>query len=161
MPNNDGDCMLPPQIELKYNQVSVYIFKGESFPDINDNKNNKFNAFLECKYFNASRKTKLAMMEGKEFKWNQIIEIPIIIPLVSEKIKFQVKSNYSNKDYLLGSFEVDIDDIKDGLYNELRCVNIYGSMNTVGKTENDILMNENGEIGSRWKGRVYLKILYI
>ena len=99
-------------------------------------------------------------MEGKEFKWNQIIEIPIIIPLVSEKIKFQVKSNYSNKDYLLGSFEVDIDDIKDGLYNELRCVNIYGSMNTVGKTENDILMNENGEIGSRWKGRVYLKILY-
>ena len=160
MPNNDGDCMLPPQIELKYNQVSVYIFKGESFPDINDNKNNKFNAFLECKYFNASRKTKLAMMEGKEFKWNQIIEIPIIIPLVSEKIKFQVKSNYSNKDYLLGSFEVDIDDIKDGLYNELRCVNIYGSMNTVGKTENDILMNENGEIGSRWKGRVYLKILY-
>ena len=64
------------------------------------------------------------MMEGKEFKWNQIIEIPIIIPLVSEKIKFQVKSNYSNKDYLLGSFEVDIDDIKDGLYNELRCVNM-------------------------------------
>ena len=160
MPNNDGDCMIPPQIELKYKQISIYIFKGESFPDINEKKDENFKIFLECKYFNVSRQTKMCQMEKGKVNWNQIIEIPISKPLLSETIKFQVKTNYSNKNYLIGSFEVDINDIEDKLYEELRCVNIYGSMNTIGKSENDILMNENGEIGSRWKGRVYLKIIY-
>ena len=36
------------------------------------------------------------------------------------------------------------------------CVNIYGSINSEGTTQNDILMNENGEIG---KGRIFLKII--
>ena len=160
MPNNDGDCMIPPQIELKYKQIAVYIFKGESFPDINEKKDSEFKAFLDCKYFNVSRTTKMGLMKGGKVDWNQIIEIPISDPLFSDKIKFQVKTNYSSKNYLIGSFEVDIEDIKNKLYEELRCVNIYGSMSTIGKSENDILMNENGEIGSRWKGRVYLKILY-
>ena len=166
MPNNDSDCMIPPQIELKYKQLSIYIFKGESFPDINENKDSKFNAFIECKYFNVTQKIKESPMANGKVDWNQIIEIPIIMPVVSDRIIFQVKTKYSSKTYLIGSFEVDINDIipedKDDYnkYEELRCVNIYGSMNTVGISENDILMNENGEIGSRWKGRVYLKILY-
>jgi len=88
------------------------------------------------------------------------MEIPISLPLVSEKLKFQVKSYYNKKDQLIGSFEIKIDDILEKKYEELMCVNLYGSMNSEGKTANDILMNENGEIGSRWKGRVFLKILY-
>ena len=160
MPNNDSDCMIPPQIELKYKQLSIYIFKGESFPDIKNRNNQNFEAFLECKYFNMTKTTKNAIMDKNQVQWNQVIELPINLPLVSEKIKFQVKSKYSNTDYLIGSFEIDIDDIIENKYKDLRCVNIYGAINIDGKSENDILMNENGEIGSRWKGRVYLKILY-
>ena len=160
MPNNDSDCMIPPQIELKYKQLAIYIFKGENFPDVKNKNNQNFEAFLECKYFNVVKTTKCAKMDKNQVHWNQLIEMPVSLPLVSERIKFQIKSKYSSKIYLIGSFEIDIDDIIDKKYEELRCVNIYGAMNIDGKSENDNLMNENGEIGSRWKGRVYLKILY-
>ena len=161
-PNNDSDCMIPPQIEIKYKQIAIYLFKGEDFPDYSDERkrNKRCDAYIECKYFNIVKKTKIVSMEKDRVVWNQLIEMPISLPLVSEKIRFQVKSNYAKKDQLIGSFEIKIDDILEGKYEELMCVNIYGSMNSEGKTANDILMNENGEISSRWKGRVFLKILY-
>ena len=161
-PNNDGDCMIPPQIEIKYKQIVIYLFKGEDFPDYSDERkrNKRCDAFVECKYFNMIKKTKTISMEKDKVIWNQLIEMPISLPLVSEKIKFQVKSNYDKKEQLIGSFEIRIDDILEKKYEELMCLNIYGSFNSEGKTQNDILMNENGEIGSRWKGRIFLKILY-
>ena len=161
-PNNDSDCMIPPQIEIKYKQIEIYLFKGEDFPDYSDERkrNKRCDAYVECKYFNISKKTKIISMEKDRVIWNQIMEIPISLPLVSEKLKFQVKSYYNKKDQLIGSFEIKIDDILEKKYEELMCVNLYGSMNSEGKTANDIIMNENGEIGSRWKGRVFLKILY-
>ena len=161
-PNNDSDCMIPPQIEIKYKQIAIYLFKGEDFPDYSDERkrNKRCDAFVECKYFNMVKKTKVVSMEKDKVIWNQLIEMPISLPLVSEKIKFQVKSNSGKKDQLIGSFEIKVDDILEKKYEELMCVNIYGSINSEGKTANDILMNENGEIGSRWKGRIFLKILY-
>ena len=161
-PNNDADCMIPPQIEIKYKQVVIYLFKGEDFPDYSDERirNKRCDAFVECKYFNIVRKTKVVSMEKDKVVWNQLIEMPISLPLVSEKIRFQVKSNYNKKEQLIGSFEINIDDILEKKYEELMCVNIYGSMSSEGKANDDILMNENGEIGSRWKGRIFMKILY-
>ena len=161
-PNNDSDCMIPPQIEIKYKQISIYLFKGEDFPDAKDERkrNKRCDAFIECKYFNIVKKTKIVTMEKDKVVWNQLIEMPISLPLVSEKIRFQVKSNYGKTDQLIGSFEININDILDKKYEEIMCVNIYGSINIDGKTPNDALMNENGEIGSRWKGRIFMKILY-
>ena len=161
-PNNDSDCMIPPQIEIKYKQIAIYLFKGEDFPDVADERkrNKRCDAFVECKYFNIVKKTNVVSMEKDKVVWNQLIEMPISFPLVSEKIRFQVKSSYGKSEQLIGSFEIKIDDILEKKYEDIMCINIYGSINSDGKSANDNLMNENGEIGSRWKGRIFLKILY-
>lgn len=53
-----------------------------------------------------------------------------------------------------------INDIMENKYEELTCINIYGSLKAADNTKAGKMMNENPEVGSRWKGRVYLKVNY-
>ena len=62
-------------------------------------------------------------------------------------------------DQLIGSFEINVNDVLANKYEKLQSINIYGSsVNSSSKIAKN--MNTNAEIGSRWKGRVYLQIKY-
>ena len=43
-------------------------------------------------------------------------------------------------------------------YSDISIVNLYGAYNVKSNSNMANLMNTNAEIGSRWKGRVFLKI---
>ena len=53
---------------------------------------------------------------------------------------------------------INIDDIEKKKYEELSCINVYGTLKAADNSKAGMRMNQNPEICSRWKGRIYLKI---
>ena len=168
-PDNSSisELIVPPQIKTTYKQLKIYIFKGEEFPDMDsllgkENKiNRRCNGYVECHYVGIVKSTKVQNMNKEIIIWNEIIKIPVNQPTVSEKIVFIVKDkNKLSKDNIVGSFEISITDILNNKYNNLSIVNIYGSLKPTDNSKIGKLMNENPEIGSRWKGRIFLLIKY-
>ena len=165
-PGNNAECLVPPQIKVHYKQLSVFIFKAEELPDMNNllSKEKKVkrecNGYVECHYMGVQKKTKVVDMENELIRWNEIIDIAVSQPAVSQKIVFYVKDKNSMRDdQIIGSFEIDIRDVLNNKYEQLQCVNLYGSsINSNSKICKE--MNTNAEIGSRWKGRLYLMIKY-
>ena len=162
-PTQDSDCMIPPQIKVEYKQVSVYIYKAEELPDMDGMMKEKkvkreCNGFVECHYMGIVNKTKVVDMKDEVIKWNQIINIPVSQPAISQKMVFYVKDyNKVSKDQIIGSFEVSINDVFNKKYERLQSINIYGS-SVLNTSKISQFMNTNAEIGSRWKGRLYIQI---
>ena len=161
--NSDSDCLLPPQIKTTYKQLEIYLFKGEHFPDTEvtfgkeRTTNKRCDGFIEVKYLGFVKSTQIKSMKNEIILWNELIEIPIAQPIISQKVIFMVKNKSKN---VIGSFIINIDDILKKKYENLTCVNIYGSLKAVDNSKGGKMMNENSDLGSRWKGRVYLKINY-
>ena len=161
--NSDSNCLLPPQIKITYKQLEIYIFKGEHFPDMENTfgkertSNKRFEGYLEVKYLGFIKSTQIVQMTNDIIQWNELIEIPIQQPIISQKVQFIVKNKNNN---LVGSFIINIDDILKKKYENLTCVNIYGSLKALDNSKGGKIMNQNSELGSRWKGRIYLKINY-
>ena len=162
-PNDDNDCMLPPQIKTTYKQLRIFIFKGEEFPDMDvmfgkeRTTNKRCDGYLEVKYLGITKCTQIVSMINNVITWNEIIDLPVPQPIISQKVTFVVKDKNKN---IVGSFILTINDIMNEKYKELTCINIYGTLKAADNTKAGKLMNESPEIGSRWKGRVYLKIDY-
>ena len=162
-PNADSDCMLPPQIKTTYKQLEIFIFKGEQFPDMDKTfgkertTNKRCNGYLEVKYLGVTKRTQVVEMKNELITWNEIIQLPVPQPIISQKVTFIVKDKSKN---IVGSFMLTINDIMEKKYEELTCVNIYGTIKAADNTKAGKMMNENPEVGSRWKGRVYLKVNY-
>ena len=162
-PSSDSDCMLPPQIKTTYKQLQIYIFKGEQFPDMDNvfgkerTTNKRCDAYLEVKYLGVTKATQTVSMKNEVVHWNEMIEMPVPQPIISQKVNFIVKDKSKNT---VGSFQVTINDIVSGKYINLTCVNLYGTLKAADNTKGGKIMNENPEMGSRWKGRVYLMIGY-
>ena len=161
----DGQYWIPPQIKTHFKQLQIYIFKGEQFPDMDNTvgeerkTNKRCNGYVVVNYLGVNKKTDTVDMKNDIIEWNQIIEIPVQFPVISKKVIFKVyDKNKIEADCLIGSFEIIIDDIISGKYNELTCVNIYGTLQASNTSKAGKLMNSNPEMGSRWKGRIYLKI---
>ena len=160
--NSDSDCLIPPQIKTTYKQLEIYIFKGEQFPDMEATfgkertTNKRCEGYIEVKYLGITKSTHMVQMKNEIIQWNEMVEMPIQQPIISQKIIFLVKS----KNNLVGSFMIKIDDILKKKYENLTCVNIYGALKAVDNSKGGKIMNQNSELGSRWKGRVYLKIIY-
>ena len=160
-PASDSDCMLPPQIKTTYKQLEIYIFKGEHFPDMDvkfgkeRTVNKRCDGYLEVKYLGISKSTQVVSMKNEIILWNEIIELPVPQPIISQKVTFIMKDKSKN---IVGSFLININDIIEGKYENLTCVNIYGTLKAADNSKGGKMMNENPEIGSRWKGRIYLKI---
>ena len=57
------------------------------------------------------------------------------------------------------SFIIDLDDIESKKYEELPLINIYGILKAADNSKAGMRMNQSLEICSRWKGRIYLKII--
>ena len=96
-PSKDSDCMLPPQIKTTYKQLEIYIFKGEQFPDMDAllgnerNVNKRCDGCLEVKYLGISKSTQVVSMKKEVIIWNEIIDIPVPQPIISQKVTFVVK----------------------------------------------------------------------
>ena len=162
-PASDSDCMIPPQIKTTYKQLEIFIFKGEQFPDMDvmfgkeRTTNKRCDSYLEVKYLGSTKCTQTVSMVNEIIEWNELIMIPVPQPIISQKISFVAKDKKNN---IVGSFRLNIDDILNEKYINLTCINIYGTLKAADNTKAGKLMNDNPEIGSRWKGRVYLKINY-
>ena len=165
--NNDSDCMIPPQIKTVYKQLMIYIFKAEQLPDMDSfGKEKKVNkecdGYVECHYMGIVKKTKVSSSKNDSVIWNEIIEIPVSQPAISQRIVFYVKdSNTISSDLLIGSFEISVNDVLNDFYKDISIVNLYGAYDVKSNSQMANLMNTNAEIGSRWKGRVFLKINYV
>ena len=156
-------CFVPSQIKVQYNQLSIYLIKGEEFPDtdslIAKKKDRQCDPYIEFKYFGLSVKSKVTKNINDVATWNQIINIPIQVPAVSQKIVLLIRDDNLIGFDNIGSYEININDIVGQInkYGNYRYIDIYGSSkNKKDKICN--LMNENAEIGSAWNGRILLKI---
>ena len=159
--NEISNCLIPTQIKMKYKQISFYFLRGEEFPDMDSVFSEKkvgrrCDGYIEVKYMGIKRKTKVVEMKNEIVEWNQIVDIPATMPAVSQKVCFVVYDEDVGKDDIVGSFELKIDDIYNGHYNDLTYIDIYGSpINKRGGVYDQ--MNYNAEIGSRWNGRILMK----
>ena len=159
--NEISNCLIPTQIKMKYKQISFYFYRGEEFPDMDSVFSEKkvgrrCDGYIEAKYMGIKRKTKVVEMKNEIVEWNQIVDIPATMPAVSQKICFVVKDEDVGTDDIVGSFELKVDDIYNGNYNELTFIDIYGSpINKAGGIYDQ--MNYNAEIGSRWNGRILMQ----
>jgi len=159
--NEISNCLIPTQIKMKYKQISFYFFRGEEFPDMDSVFSEKkvgrrCDGYIEVKYMGIKRKTKVVSMKNEIIEWNQIVDIPATQPAVSQKVCFVVKDEDVGADDIVGSFELKIDDIYNGHYDNFTYIDIYGSpINKRGGVYDQ--MNYNAEIGSRWNGRILMK----
>ena len=120
--------------------------------------NRRCNGYVEVKYLGVSKCTQAVEMKNELITWNELIQLSVPQPIISQKVIFIVKDK--NKNNIVGSFMLTINDIMENKYEELTCINIYGSLKAADNTKAGKMMNENPEVGSRWKGRVYLKVNY-
>ena len=107
------------------------------------------------------KKTKVSDSLNDSVYWNEIIEIPVSQPAISQRIVFYVKDkNNISSDKLIGSFEISVNDVLNNFYNDISIVDLYGAYDVKSDSKMADLMNTNAEIGSSWNGRILLKILY-
>ena len=163
---NSTSCFVPSQIKVEYKQLSIYLIKAEELPDrdslIAKKTNRQCDPFIEFKYFGLSVESKVVKNINDVAVWNQIINIPIQVPTVSQKIVMLIK-DYDTllENDNIGSYEINVNDVfgPENKYANYRYIDIYGSSrNKKDKINN--LMNENAEIGSAWNGRILLRIDY-
>ena len=154
----------PSQIKVEYRQLSIYLIRGEEIPYrecIKEKKTNKkCNPYVLFKYFGLNLECTPSRNEKDVANWNQIINIPIQIPIVSQKIVMLVKDKDDKKNNI-GSYEINLNDVlgKVNRYANYTYIDIYGSSRSKNSAIVN-LMNENAEIGSAWNGRILLKIEY-
>ena len=158
--SDNNVCLIPSQIKLRYKQLQIFIFKGEELPDdsnVNKKVNKTCQAYLKLTYMGVSYKTSVIEMKNDVIEWNEMISIGITIPVVSKHITFELK----DKDVIgannLGSFSISVDDILNNKYVNYSYAHVYGAS---ANKSSDVAtqMNTNSELGSRWKGRVLMKI---
>ena len=160
--SDSSNCMVPSQAKLHYKQLSIHLFKAEEIPDMDAVLSEKkvgrrCDGYVEVKYLGITRKTRVVEMKKEIIEWNEVIDIPVSVPAVSQKIVMIIKDKDVGTDDIVGSIELRINDILNNKYSELTYINIYGSpLNKRGGYFDQ--MNYNAEVGSRWKGRILMKI---
>ena len=160
-------CLIPSQIQIEYKQLSIYLIKAEELPDMDylvkkKTKNRECDPFVQIEYFGQKICSKVTKNIKDAAYWNQIINIPVQMPLVNKKIILLVKDYDSiGHNDNIGSYEININDIigPTNKYSNYTYIDIYGASKNK-KNKICDLMNSNAEIGSSWNGRILLKILY-
>lgn len=175
---NSDNINFPPQIKIEYYEVSLVIFKAEHLSDMdttvvdfisNVNKSDKkIDAFVEANYMGTKVKTSVVKAKSNKVVWNEQLFLPVSFPIISEKIMCSVWDEDAGANDIVGSFEINVNDILNGYYNKVRTVHIYGApvdrhlLTIMNSTEKKMTnyMNENCEIGSLWKGKISLMATY-
>ena len=79
----------------------------------------------EVKYLGVTKATQIVSMQKEKISWNEIIQLPVPQPVISQKVTFTVKDKSKN---IVGSFTLSIKDISENKYTELTCIDIYGTL---------------------------------
>ena len=134
--NSSNKCLIPSQIKVEYKQLSIYLIKAEELPDMDsiikkDIKNKECDPFIQFEYFGQKICSKVTKNINNIAHWNEIINLPVQMPLVNQKIVCLVKDydTIGNNDNI-GSYEININDIigpdnKYGKYTTKTRFNIY------------------------------------
>ena len=161
--NVDSNCVLPSQINVEYKQLTLNIFRAGGIPDMDaiisvKKVNRQCDGYVEVKYMGITRKTSAQKMTHDVLTWNEAIDIPIQVPAVSQRVVLVLKDyDETSADDIVGSIELDINDIINGKYEGFHFFDIYGSpLNKSGKYFDQ--MNLNAEFGSCWKGEILMKV---
>ena len=160
--NNDSNCVLPSQINVEYRLITLNIFRGEGIPDMDSvfsekKINRECDGYIEVKYMGITKKTSVIKMKNDVITWNEAIDIPVTVPAVSQRIVLTLYDQDVNGDDIIGSLELEVNDIVNERLNGFRFFNVYGAPLNKDGTYFD-QMNTNAEIGSRWKGRILMLI---
>ena len=161
------NCIIPSQIKVEYKQLRIYLIKAEELPDMDSllkkkAKNRQCDPFVVFQYFGLNIESKVTKNINDVAVWNQIIEIPVQFPIVSQKIVILIKDwDEIGRNDNIGSYEINVNDIigSNNKYENYTYIDIYGSSKNKKDKIND-LMNSNAEISSAWNGRILLKINY-
>jgi hypothetical protein len=158
-------CIMPPQVKLEYKQLKIYVGSAKDIPDMDsifgERKKNQAecDGFVKCEYMGTKLETKVVQMKNKLIVWNQVINLAVVYPVVSQKLLFSVwdRDDYQINDDVVGCFEVDVKDILNHKFSEFTAFNLYGPpINTKGPFKEKMI--KNPEIGSCWRGNIMLKI---
>ena len=159
------DCFVPSQIKFEYKQLSIYLIKAEELPDMDSimkkkNKDRQCDPFIEFHYFGLKVESKISTNINDVALWNQVINLPVQIPIVSQKIVLLIKDyDEIGRNDNIGSYEINVNDVigPNNKYKDYRYIDIYGSSKNKNDKINN-LMNSNAEIGSSWNGRILMRI---
>lgn len=170
--NSNSECInFPPQIKIEYYEVSLVILKAENLADMDttvhllssvNKSDKKIDAFVKANYMGKIVQTSVVSSKANIVVWNEQLFLPVSFPVISEKILCSVWDHDVGSDDIVGSFEINVNDILSGYYDIVRTVHLYGApvdrhlttiMNSTEKKMTNY-MNENCEIGSLWKGKI-------
>ena len=155
---------LPSQIKLNYKQITVFCYKAVGLPDMDSmffvSKNKKCcDGYVKATYVGNEVTTSSYLMKGETLIWNEKLLIPCLEPTISNKLKLSIYDYDKTGDDLIGSFEINITDIKEGKYLTPAYINLYGGPTDTGMKKYVSIMNDNPKIGSVWKGKVLIKAI--
>mgnify|MGYP002623964632 CR=1 FL=1 len=153
------------EIKFEYKQLSIYLIKAEELPDMDSivkkkNKDRQCDPFIEFHYFGLKVESKTTSNINDVAIWNQVINLPVQVPIVSQKIVLLIKDyDGIGRNDNIGSYEINVNDVigPNNKYENYRYIDIYGSSKNKHDKINN-LMNSNAEIGSSWNGRILMRI---
>jgi hypothetical protein len=173
--NNDSKdmCVVPPQIKLEYRQLRIYVIKARDLPNMDDysvssvlglgkgkrsKSNGECDGYVKLEYMGQSVKSSIVQMKSRECLWNEVIQMAVNYPVISQRLVFSVWDyDMVGKDEIVGSFEVNVNDIINNKYSDFRYIQLYGPpMNVSNKFAKS--MEENPEVGSLWRGKILIKM---
>ena len=110
------NCFIPSQIKMEYKQLSIFLIRGEEFPDMESNffkdkKNRQCDPYVEFQYMGSTIQSSHQKNINDKTEWNEIINFAVPMPPVSRKIVCLVRDYDYTGDDDIGSFEIDINDI--------------------------------------------------
>jgi hypothetical protein len=166
-------CVVPPQIKMEYRQLKIYVIKARDLPNMDDysvasvlglgkgqrsKSNGECDGYVKLDYMGQSVKSSTVQMKSREILWNECIQMAVSYPVISQRLVFSVWDyDMVGKDEIVGSFEVNVNDIIASKYNEFRYIHLYGAPMNVNNTFSK-KMDENPEVGSLWRGRILVRM---
>ena len=110
------NCFIPSQIKMEYKQLSIFLIRGEEFPDMESNifkdkKNRQCDPYVEFQYMGSTIQSSHQKNVKDKTEWNEIIYFAVPMPPVSRKIVCLVRDYDYTGDDDIGSYEIDINDI--------------------------------------------------
>ena len=111
---NSGECQVPSQIKMQYELLSIYLIRAEELPDmdsilIKSKKNRPCDPFVKITYQGQKVQSTVSKNKNDVAEWNEILNIPVSVPTVSQRIVLNVIDYDSgSNDDPIGSVEINV-----------------------------------------------------
>lgn len=153
-----GAIMLPPQIKMKKQQITIKIIKAEGIVKMDEYGAGKADPYISFKLGGLKSKTSVKT-STLEPTWNEKILIPTCNPTIDDRL-FMILKDYDSlgTNEVIGSYVINYSEISNNSFCKPFWVNFYGAWSKTGDPKMKKLMNQIGDLGSRFKGRALMQI---